>query len=134
MSGKKEIKEINFHDFDNWNNPQDFLYFENNRLIEGTIGWKEPLEFIVDLQIKIPEKADSIFIESSSITKVYNHSQPKYKSIVFDFKKFRAYPYFTVKVGNKKYQIDLSTHDFSNIYNHQKIIYLLPNEIKNITH
>jgi hypothetical protein len=121
------------HDFSNWNNNQIFLYFENDTLKKGTSPWREPLEFIVDLQVNLPFPSDSVKVESDAIVKTYYFHQPKYIKIVFDFKKLKPNPVFTVIAKNKKYQVDLSSHDFSNIYSNQKILYLEEKGIRSLT-
>ncbi len=121
------------HDFSNWNNPQTFFYFENDTLKKGSRPWREPLEFIVDLQVNLPFPSDSVKAESNSIVKKYYFHQPKYVRIVFDFKKLKQSPEFTVTAKNKKYQVDLSSHDFSNIYSNQKILYLEEKGIRSLT-
>jgi len=133
LSGSKMNFKIDFHDFSNWDNNQDFLHFENNKLQSGALEWKEPLEFQVDIQINIPLSADSVIIESTAITMTYNFTQPKYKKIVFDFKKLKQNPIFIVIAGGKKYQVDLSSHDFSNKYYNQKIFYLEEKGIRSLS-
>ncbi len=133
MSGTKMNYKIDFHDFDNWNNTQDFLHIESDKIQKGIPANGKPLEYIVDIEIKIPLSADSITIKSAAITKTYNIIQPKYKSFVFDFEKLRQHPIFIVNAGNKNYVIDFSKHDFSNIYDHQKIFALDGNGIKSLT-
>ena len=134
IEGKKLSKSLAFHDFENWNDTQDFLHFEDDTLSNSvTVIWKEPLEFIVDLEVRIPDSLSSIKIESSAITKVYEYYKPKYKRIALDFKKFKASPIIYVNTQGKKYTIDLSKHDFSNIHYWQKIYYLESNGIRSVT-
>lgn len=121
------------HDFSNWNNPQAFFYFENDTFKKGSPPWREPLEFIVDLQVNLPVASDSLKVESNAVEKTYYFHQPKYVRIVFDFKKLKQNPVFTVIAKNKKYQVDLSSHDFSNIYSYQKIMYLEEKGIRSLT-
>lgn len=121
------------HDFSNWNNPQTFFYFENDTLKKGSPPWREPLEFIVDLQVNLLSSSDSVKVESNAIIKTYHFHQPKYVRIVFDFKKLKQKPEFTVTAKNKKYQVDLSSHDFSNIYSKQTILYLEEKGIRSLT-
>jgi hypothetical protein len=78
------------HDFSNWNNTQTFFYFENDTLKKGSPPWREPLEFIVDLQVNLQFPSDSVIVESNAIVKSYYFHQPKYVKIVFDFKKAKA--------------------------------------------
>ncbi len=121
------------HDFSNWNNNQAFYYFENDSLKKGSPPWREPLEFIVDLQVKLPFPSDSVSVVSDAMVKTYYFRQPNYLRIVFDFKKLRQSPVFMVITTNKKYKIDLSSHDFSNIYSRQKIFFLEEKGIRSLT-
>lgn len=120
------------HDFTNWNYNQTFFYFENDSLKKGTLPWKEPLEFIVDLEVTLPFPSDSLKAESDAIVKTYFFKQPNNIKIVFDFRKLRQNPVFTIISPDKKYTIDLSSHDFSNIYSHQKIFYLEKDGIRSL--
>lgn len=133
LSGKKLQKRLDFHDFENWNYCQESLHFANDTLKPGSLGWKEPLEFIIDVEVKISPPLDSITIESNSLIKIYNFQQPKYKRIVLDFKKLKESPYMSINTGRKKYSIDLSKHNFSNIYIHQKIYTLNEDGLKCLT-
>ena len=132
FSADKMSSKIDFHDFSNWNNNQASLYLSKGKLKEGPLEWKEPLEFIIDLQIKIQVPADSVVIESTALIETYNYSQPNYKSIVFDFNKLIQNPIIKVKVGNKNYTINLSSHDFSIIYDYQSIYFLEEQGIKSL--
>ena len=132
LSADKMSLKIDFHDFCNWNNNQAFLNFSNGKLKEDPLEWKEPLEYIIDLQIKIQIPADSVVIESIALTKTYNYDQPKFKKIVFDFNKLKQNPIVKVKVGNKNYTINFSSHDFSNIYDHQSIYILEEQGIRSL--
>ena len=131
--GRKRWSSKIDHDFSNWNNAQTFFYFENDSLKKGSPPWREPLEFIVDLQVNLPFPSDSVEVESNAIIKTYYIHQPKYVRIVFDFKKLKQNPVFTVTAKNKKYQVDLSSHDFSNIYSYQKILYLEEKGIRSLS-
>ena len=121
------------HDFSNWNSNQSFFYFENDTLKKGSPPWKEPLEFIVDLQVNLPFPSDSVKVESNAIAKTYYFHQPNYVKVVFDVQKLKQNPVFTVTAKNKKYQVDLSSNDFSNIYSYQKIMYLEEKGIRSLT-
>ena len=132
FSDDKMSLKIDFHDFRNWNNNQAFINFSKGKLKEDPLEWKEPLEFIIDLQIKIQEPVDSVVIESTALTKTYNYHQPKYKSIVFDFNQLEQNPIIKVKAGNKNYTINLSSHDFSNIRDYQRIYFLEQNGIRSL--
>ncbi len=123
ISGESKICKID-HDFDNWNSSQAFFHYENDSIKRGSLSWREPLEFIFDLEIKLPYPSDSIRVESNAIIKTYYFKQPNYLQVVFDFQKLKYNPIFKVVALNKEYIIDLSSHDFSNIYLHQKIYYL----------
>ena len=132
IGGKRKSSLIE-HDFSNWNNNQTFFHFEKDSLKKGSLPWREPLEFQVDLEVKLPFPSDSVKVESDAIVKTYYFNQPKYVKIVFDFKKLKQNPVFTVTVSNKRYKVDLSSHDFSNIYYNQKILYLEQTGIRSLT-
>jgi hypothetical protein len=95
---------------------------------------REPLEFTVDLQVNLPLRSDSVKVESSAIVKTYFFQQPNYLRIVFDFRKLKQNPVFTVSALNKNFKVDLSSHDFSNIYYNQKIFYLDETGIRSLTY
>lgn len=133
MSGRKIYHNLEFHDFSNWNNNQAFLYFENESIHEGTLELKEPFEFIIDLQIGIPLPTDSITCASNAIIKTYRYEQPRYIQLVFDFKKLKSNPICMIKAGGKTYTLNLSSHDFSNIYATQRIFYLEKTGIRSLS-
>ena len=133
IGGKTLSKSLTFHDFQNWNDPQAILHFERDTLSNAALPWREPLEFIVDLDVKIPDSLSSITIESPGLIKVYDYYKPKYKRIVFDFKKLKGAPIVFVNVQGKQYLLDLSKHDFSNIYLSQDFYFLEPNGIRSLT-
>ena len=130
---RKRLSSKIDHDFSNWNNTQTFFYFENDTLKKSSPPWREPLEFIIDLQVNLPFSSDSVKVESNAIVKTYYFQQPKYVKIVFDFKKLKRNPVFTVIAKNKKHKVDLSSHDFSNIYSYQRIMYLEEKGIRSLT-
>jgi hypothetical protein len=132
IAGKRWSSKID-HDFSNWNYNQTSFHFENNTLKKGPPTWREPFEFIVDLQVNLPFPSDSVKVESNAIVKTYYFHQPNYVKIVFDFKKLKQNPVFTVTAKSKKYQVDLSSHDFSNIYSYQKIMHLEEKGIRSLT-
>jgi hypothetical protein len=72
-------------------------------------------------------------VESNAIAKTYYFHQPNYVKVVFDVQKLKQNPVFTVTAKNKKYQVDLSSNDFSNIYSYQKIMYLEEKGIRSLT-
>jgi hypothetical protein len=121
---KERINSRIDHDFDNWNIDQATFYYENDSIKKGPLPWREPLEFQFDLEIKLPVCSDSVKVESTATVKTYYLKQKKYLKVVFDFKKLRKNPIFKIKAANKEYIVDLSSHDFSNIYLHQ-LIYCL---------
>jgi hypothetical protein len=131
--GREKWKSKIEHDFSNWNNSQTFFYFENDSLKNGVLPWREPLEFIVDVQVNLPFPSDSVRVESDAIVKTYYFKRPNYLRIVFDFKKLKRNPFFVVTVSNKNYKVDLSAHNFSNIYSHQKILSLEETGIRSLT-
>lgn len=132
INGKRKVCKIE-HDFNNWNDNQTFLYYENNSIKKGNLPWRKPLEFRVDIENKLQFPSDSVKVKSNALVKTYYYKQPNYLSVVFDFDKLKQNPIFTIEVANKKYTIDLSSHDFSNIYLHQKIYFLDENGIKSLT-
>lgn len=132
IDGKKRSSPIQ-HDFSYWNNAQTNFLFENDSLKTGVLPWREPLEFIFELIVKIPVPSDSVRAESDAIVKTYYFKKPNYLWIVFDFKKLKANPVFTVTVANKRYRVDLSSHDFSNIYYNQRIFFLEEKGIRSLT-
>src|SRR5690606_2035361 len=83
--GRKRWSSKIDHDFSNWNYAQTLFHFENDSLKKGSPPWREPLEFIVDLQVNLPFPSDSVEVESNAIIKTYYFHQPKYVRIVFDF-------------------------------------------------
>lgn len=129
INGQRKSSRIDY-DFDNWNYSQTFFHYENDSIKKGSLPWREPLEFQFDLYVKLPIPSDSFKVESSAIVKTYSFKQPNYLKVVFDFKKLRQNPIFKVKTPNKEYIVDVSTHDFSNIYSHQVIYYLDEKGIK----
>lgn len=129
INGQRKNSRIDY-DFDNWNNSQTFFHYENDSLKKGSLPWREPLEFQFDLEVKLPIPSDSVKIESAATVKTYYFKQPNYLKVVFDFKKLRQNPIFKVQASNKEYIVDLSSHDFSNIYSHQLIYYLDEKGIK----
>ena len=132
IDGKEYKKKLDSHDFENWNTTQAFLYFKNDSLTIGTLPWGEPLEFIINLQIKIPVNYDSIILESPSITKVYNDVEHGEKKIILNYKTFREHPIINIFARGKKTVLDLRKHDFSNLYYHQKILFLEDNGIRSL--
>lgn len=130
LSGKEYRKKIIFPT--DWNNNQSFFSFLNDSLVYGTKSWTEPLEFIIDLEIKTSDNIDSVGIESESIIKVYNFTQPKYKRIIFDYKRFKTNPSFKIYVRNKIFTGRLSNDEFSNVYFNQKIFFLYENGVRNL--
>ena len=123
IDGDSKSSQIE-HNFDNWNISQTFFYYENDSIKKGSLPWREPLEFQFDLEVKLPIPSDSVKVESPATVKTYYFKQPNYLKVVFDFKKLRHNPIFKINVSNKEYVVDLSSHDFSNIYSHQLIYYL----------
>lgn len=123
INGERKNSKID-QDFDNWNINQSFFHYENDSIKKGSLPWREPLEFQFDLEVKLPLPSDSVKVESIATVKTYYFRQPNYLKVVFDFKKLRQNPVFKVKASNKEYIVDLSSHDFSNIYSHQLIYYL----------
>lgn len=132
INGERKSSNID-HDFNNWNINQTFFYYENDSIKTGALPWREPLEFIVDIEVKLQFPSDSVKVESDAIVKNYYFNQPNYLKIVFDFKKLRQKPTFIIVAANKKYTVDLSSHDFSNIYSNQKIFFLEETGIRSLT-
>src|SRR5829696_2540299 len=95
--------------------------------------WRGRLAFLVDLQENIAHSLSLITLQSPAVTKVYDYYKPKDKSRVFNFKKLKAAPIVQVHVRGKQYTIDLTKHDFSNIYSWQKIFFLEPDGIRSLT-
>lgn len=123
INGERKNSKIDY-DFDNWNYCQTFFHYENDSIKKGSLPWREPLEFQFVLEVKLPIPSDSVKVESPATVRTYYFKQPNYLKAVFDFKKLRHNPIFKINVSNKEYVVDLSSHDFSNIYSHQLIYYL----------
>lgn len=121
MEGKEYRKDLRSHDFENWNNAQDFLTFANGEFNVEASNCDQ--EFIVDLVIRTDDRPESITTSSTALTKAYNEEKPRSKRFVFDYKKLKQNPVFVIQVNGKELSKDLSSY-LSNPYAYQKIFTL----------
>jgi hypothetical protein len=124
IGGRVKTLDLSFHDFDNWDNTEELVEYNSKGLgpsiPSGRLVPDAPLEIWVEIMNDLPIPADSIRITSPIITAVYNVVQPNQKRIIFDYRRIKDNPLFTVSAMGKTFTVDFRTLDVDNFYSTQK--------------
>jgi hypothetical protein len=127
MNGRVHTVDLGFHDFSNWDNTNINILYDQDGLHQNFTPqeWPKPLEIWVEIDIELPIPADSVQVVSPIITATYNTTEPNnYKRVIFDYRKIKDNPLFTVAAMGKTYTVDLRTLDIDNVYTKQKFLWL----------